>query len=200
MTEIAVIGLGAMGAALARVQLDAGYGVTVWNRTAARTDPLAADGASVASTAEAAVLASPVTLICVDSYAVTAEILSSLAGADLTGRTLIQFSTGTSHEARDQAAWVAARGGACLDGAIMCFPDSLGAPDSPVLIGGAEDTFKAAEDHLRLIGGNLLYLGDNVAAAAAIDMGLLMMNVSLYAGVAQAARFCEAEGADLAQL
>lgn len=200
MTEISIIGLGAMGTALARAQMGGGYGVTVWNRTAAKAGPLAADGATVAATAPEAVLASPFTLICVDSYAVTAEILAPLAATDLTGRILVQLSTGTSKEARDGAARVAERGGATLDGALMCYPAGIGSPDTTILIGGPETAFRSARAHLKLLGGDLQYLGDNVAAAAAIDLGFLMMIVSLSAGIAQAARICEAEGADLARL
>lgn len=36
MAEVTVIGLGAMGSALARAFIKAGHTVTVWNRTAAR--------------------------------------------------------------------------------------------------------------------------------------------------------------------
>lgn len=40
MKDVAVIGLGTMGATLARLLLSNGYRVTVWNRTIAKTDPL----------------------------------------------------------------------------------------------------------------------------------------------------------------
>ncbi len=36
MSDISVIGLGAMGSALARTLLQNGYAVTVWNRTAGK--------------------------------------------------------------------------------------------------------------------------------------------------------------------
>lgn len=199
MTDVSIIGLGAMGAALAQKQIDSGFAVCVWNRTAAKSDPLVANGALVAETAADAFLSSPVTLVCVDSYTVTSEVLVPLDAVDLTGRTLVQFSTGTPREAREAADWAASRGSSYLDGAIMCYPDSLGAADSPILIGGSEPAFKAAEAHLQPL-GDVQYLGDNVASAPAIDMGLLTMSVSLYAGVAQAARICEAEGADLGRL
>ena len=42
------IGLGNMGAPLATRLVKAGYDVTVWNRTAAKAEPVAAAGASVA--------------------------------------------------------------------------------------------------------------------------------------------------------
>src|SRR5437667_445409 len=52
---IAVLGTGRMGAPIARNLLAAGFEVSVWNRTAERAAPLAADGARQASSpAEAA--------------------------------------------------------------------------------------------------------------------------------------------------
>jgi 3-hydroxyisobutyrate dehydrogenase len=54
MTRVAMLGTGIMGAAMARNLLRAGHQVAVWNRTAARAEPLSADGATVAgSPAEA---------------------------------------------------------------------------------------------------------------------------------------------------
>ena len=46
---IAVLGTGRMGAPIARNLLTAGFEVSVWNRTAERAVPLAADGARVSS-------------------------------------------------------------------------------------------------------------------------------------------------------
>jgi 3-hydroxyisobutyrate dehydrogenase-like beta-hydroxyacid dehydrogenase len=55
MSKIAFLGLGMMGTQLARRLIEAGNDVTVWNRTAERTAPLAAIGAEVAATPSAAV-------------------------------------------------------------------------------------------------------------------------------------------------
>jgi 3-hydroxyisobutyrate dehydrogenase len=55
MTRIAFLGLGHMGAPMARRLVDAGYDVAVWNRSADRTVPLAEAGAQVAATPAGAV-------------------------------------------------------------------------------------------------------------------------------------------------
>ena len=44
--RVGFIGLGHMGSAMARRLVEAGYDVTVWSRTAAHVDELAADGAT----------------------------------------------------------------------------------------------------------------------------------------------------------
>ncbi|MGR6998085.1 NAD(P)-binding domain-containing protein [Yinghuangia aomiensis] len=49
MEHIAFLGLGRMGLPMARRLLAAGHPLTVWNRTAARAEPLAAAGARIAA-------------------------------------------------------------------------------------------------------------------------------------------------------
>jgi 3-hydroxyisobutyrate dehydrogenase-like beta-hydroxyacid dehydrogenase len=75
-SEVAVIGLGAMGSALAHVLLRAGKQVTVWNRSRAKTEAVTSAGAHVSETMLSALTASPVFLICVDNYAVSSSLLS----------------------------------------------------------------------------------------------------------------------------
>src|SRR5687768_661543 len=105
--EAALIGLGAMGAALAHALLAKGRRITVWNRTAARAEPLQRAGAALAPDVAAAVAAAPVVIVCVTDYASTRALLEPV---DLRGRVLVQLSTGTPQEARETAAWAAARG------------------------------------------------------------------------------------------
>ena len=54
MTRVAFLGLGAMGAPMARRILAAGFPLTVWNRNPERAAALAALGASVVPTAREA--------------------------------------------------------------------------------------------------------------------------------------------------
>ncbi|MDH3666516.1 MAG: NAD(P)-binding domain-containing protein [Paracoccaceae bacterium] len=205
MTKIAVIGLGAMGAALAREQLKGGHSVTVWNRTPAKAEPFVAKGATLAATAAEAARVAQIALICVDTYASAEAALGEVWQPDgLAGRIVVQLGTGSPSEARHFAEKVEVAGGQALDGAIMCYPDSVG-PNSEelIMIGGPEPAFRAAETALRLLTGNLQYLGDNIAAPATLDTAMLSISIPLYAGIAYAARLCEAEGvavSDLARL
>ena len=56
--KIGVAGLGAMGSAIAARLLEVGHQVTVWNRTAAKTKPLADAGAKVVDSPSAVAAAS----------------------------------------------------------------------------------------------------------------------------------------------
>ena len=60
MRHLSVIGLGAMGSALATTLLKAGHPVTVWNRSAAKAAPLQALDATLAPSVGAAIAASDI--------------------------------------------------------------------------------------------------------------------------------------------
>jgi 3-hydroxyisobutyrate dehydrogenase-like beta-hydroxyacid dehydrogenase len=45
VAELGYVGLGVMGQAIVRRLLEAGHGVTVWNRTPAKAEPLLVAGA-----------------------------------------------------------------------------------------------------------------------------------------------------------
>lgn len=195
MSEISTIGLGAMGSALARTLLRAGHRVTVWNRTGAKAEPLVRDGATGAADAASAILASPIVLICVDSYEVTRSILSATAvRPSVAGRVLVQLSTGSPQEARDGERWARENGAEYLDGAILAYPDQMGTPEAALLVAGAEATFTRCEPLLRSLAGGLTYVGGQVGAAAALDCASLSFVFGALLGALHGASVCEAEG------
>ena len=59
MSNVTIIGLGQMGTAIAKLLIDAGTTITVWNRSAEKANLLATYGAQVAHSAAGAVSASP---------------------------------------------------------------------------------------------------------------------------------------------
>ena len=117
MSDVSVIGLGLMGAALARTLLAKGYCVTVWNRSAEKAAPLVEAGAALAATSAEAVAASPVTITCVKSHPQTSLIAADWP-EDLSGKTIIELSTGGAAEAEALAAQIAAKGADWMIGII----------------------------------------------------------------------------------
>jgi 3-hydroxyisobutyrate dehydrogenase-like beta-hydroxyacid dehydrogenase len=96
MARVAVVGLGAMGSRIARRFLEAGHELTVWNRDAAKAEPLVAAGASAAQTpAEAARQAEAVVTMVADPEALAAvtEGPDGAAAGLLRGSVLVQMST-----------------------------------------------------------------------------------------------------------
>lgn len=195
MSEASVIGLGAMGSALARALVRSGHRVTFWNRTPQKAASLVGDGAVLASSVALAVAASPVVIVCVDNYDVTRAILGADdVAAGLSGRVLVQLSTGNPQEARDGEAWARERGAEYLDGAILAFPDQIATPEAIILVSGAESAFRKSEPLLQRFAENVSFLGENVAAASALDCAVLSFFLGSILGALHGARICEAEG------
>jgi len=198
MSDVTMIGLGAMGSALARTMLGAGHVVTVWNRSPEKTAPLVESGAHAAASLPEALAASPVVVVCIDSYDSTRAMLEDdNALQELRGRTLVQLSTGTPSEARDLQALLSPAGCSYLDGAIMPYPEGIGREDARLLFAGPKSVWETARPVLDCLGGDLRYLGENITAAAVLDMGFLTYELCNYLAALHGALVCEAEGVDL---
>lgn len=193
MTDVTVIGLGAMGTALADALLRAGQRVTVWNRTADRAVPLVKRGATQANDIRQAVTASPVIVVCVYDYKASRAILEEAEDA-LVGKVLIEFSTGSPLDARDADRWARSRGADYLDGALLATPSQIGRPDTPIFLSGAESAYRKAEPVLKAMGGGLMYRGSEPGAAAAWDIAALSGMFGMMFGFFHGVRVCEAEG------
>lgn len=195
MSDVTMIGLGAMGSAIARALLDAGHSVTVWNRTRRKVEPFLAVGADSPDGLADAVKASPIILVCIDSYSSTRQLLEeNLVIPHLSGRTLVQLSTGSPLEARDSETWVSATGADYLVGAIMPYPDGIGAEDAQILFSGSQHVYERCKRFLDCLGGDLRHVGQNVAAAAALNMALLTHELCVYLGALHGAQICRSEG------
>ncbi|SHG24395.1 NAD(P)-dependent oxidoreductase [Streptoalloteichus hindustanus] len=170
-TPVTILGLGAMGTALAQAYLDAGHPTTVWNRTAAKAAPLVAAGAHHAENVEDAVAASPLVIACLLSYETTLAALGPAAGA-VSGRALVTLNSGTPSGAREMAAWATGHGARFLDGAIKNVPTAVGLPDTVLYYSGDRSVFDEHETTLRVMGGDTSYLGADADLAALYEMAV----------------------------
>lgn len=199
MTDVTIVGLGQMGVALADLMLKAGRTVTLWNRSAEKAAALVKRGAKLAVTPAEAIAASPLTLFIVFDYAAADAILASPGAAPaLHGRLIINLGTGSPEDARSAASFVEAHGGRYLDGAIQAAPSQMGQPDTPILVSGQQAVFAEAEAALKILGGNIVYLGERIEAAAAADLATLSYVYGAYAGFLHGARIAETVGIDVA--
>ena len=197
MSDVTLIGLGAMGSALALAFLRAGHTITVWNRTQSKTEPLVAIGAKLATSVSDAVEASPITVICIDNYELTKNLISEKnLGEILANRTLIQLTTGTPKEAAELQALVTNFDCEYIDGAIMVYPDGIGSEDALFLFSGNETTYQNYQPLLSCLGGDLRYLGSNISTAASLDMALLTHELCSFLGAVHGVQICESQGID----
>ncbi|RWM78159.1 MAG: NAD(P)-dependent oxidoreductase [Mesorhizobium sp.] len=198
-SNVCVLGAGRMGSSIARTLLDRGYPTWVWNRTAAKCDPLAALGANVAPSVEDGIRAADVVIINVLDYAASDALLKrdGIASA-LAGKAVVQLTSGSPRLAREEARWVEAHGAGYLDGAIMATPDFIGKPETALLYSGSRDVYEKHKPLLFALGGGTSYVGELPGQASALDTALLTQMWGGLFGALQGMAVAEAEGLDLA--
>lgn len=186
---VTVLGLGAMGTALADALLTAGYPTVVWNRTPQRAQPLVAKGATHASSVTEAVAASRLVIVCLLDYQSVSDVLDT-TGDGLAGRVVVNLTNGTPVQAREVAEKYDAD---YLDGGIMAVPPMIGGPGAFLFYSGSRsafDTNRAVFD----VFGDSLYVGADPGLAALHDIGLLSGMYGMFIGALHAFVFVGTEG------
>lgn len=195
-SDVAVLGLGAMGAALAEALLRAGRSVTVWNRDATKSDAFAGR-AEVAASAADAVGAAPLIIVCVADNAAQTAILEPLL-ATLAGRTVCSMGSSMPDEARNFAALTAGAGVACIEASITSYPARMGDDSTLVFYSGDRRAYERHQPVLRAMGGAALFTGEDPGSAAVAGYAWGIVLGGFLLGVLQAIAQCDAEGVDAA--
>ena len=116
--QIGIAGVGRMGAAIAARLMEAGHQVTVWNRSADKTKPLAAAGAKVAAT-PAALTRGAEAIVSILTDAAALDMVyggpSGLLAGDAKGKLFIEMSTVQPAIVTALAEKVRAAGGAFVE-------------------------------------------------------------------------------------
>ncbi|MFE1886237.1 NAD(P)-dependent oxidoreductase [Streptomyces diastatochromogenes] len=200
-STVTVLGLGPMGRSLAGAFLEAGLRTTVWNRTPGKDRELIGQGAAGATTAEEAVAASDLIVVCLVHYdAADAVLRQDTVTRSLKGRTVVNLTADTRDRARGTAGWAAAHGIRYLDGAIMTPAPSIGTPDAVFLHSGPQGLFQEHLPVLEALGGTHTHLGEEIGRAATFDIALLDIFWTAMAGYAHAVAIARAEGVTAREL
>jgi len=159
---VAILGLGTMGSGMAANLLKAEFSLAVYNRTAAKAQPLVSAGARLASTpADAAKGASVVISMLADDAASRTVWLGqdgALAAADK-GTTLIESSTVSPAWVTELAGLAAQHGAQFLDAPVTGSRTHAEAGQLSFLVGGSDATLAAATPVLRAMSKEIVHLG-----------------------------------------
>ena len=192
---VLVVGLGNMGAALARTLLEAGHETWVWNRTKAKAGPLLELGAHWSEDVWADVSSADCVVMCVSNYANSLELLSSCS--DLDEKVLIQLTTGTASDASAFENLVKQKRGYYLDGAILAYPSNIGHPNCLLLVAGNGQAWEESEGLILALGGKSQYLGEDVEAPAHLDHALIAPSLIMQMAVIQGMHMAQKAGVEL---
>ncbi len=199
MTDISVIGLGAMGSALAQCLLAHGHAVTVWNRTPDKAAPLVAAGARQADTLEQAVLASPLVLTCIKTHGETRQLLDPLGDA-LSGKTVLELSTGDAADADRLVAALSDHGADYMIGMVNAYPSGIGKAETTILTVSTDATWDRFGDIVRQLGGGSTRIGAEPSALAAMFAALFTIRQGFMFGMIYAGLVCQKAGVPMQAL
>lgn len=116
--KIGIAGTGRMGAAIAQRLMNLGHEITVWNRTPAKTTPLAAAGAKVAATpSQLAASSEAIITILTDAAAIDAAYhgRDGLLSAGISGKLFVEMSTVRPETERKLAAKIREKSAAMVE-------------------------------------------------------------------------------------
>jgi 3-hydroxyisobutyrate dehydrogenase-like beta-hydroxyacid dehydrogenase len=207
--NLAWIGLGAIGTPMALNLLQAGYSLTVHNRTPGRCAALEAAGANVAPSPAAAARQADALLLCVsDDDAAEAVLLggpdpsvrSEAAAAGLRpGSLVIDCSTIGPATSRRLAAALAERQVGYIDAPVTGGTEGAKAGSLSVLVGGDAQDLERARPLLEVIGSRITHFGPVGSGQEAKAVNQVLVAGS-YAAVAEALQLAERLGLDRHQV
>lgn len=161
-SSVGVVGLGIMGAPMARNLLRAGHALTVHGRTRARVDALVADGATAADSPAAVAAASDVVITMLpdtpDVELVVAGPGGLLAGAHA-GLVIVDMSTIAPAAARALATRAAAAGVGFIDAPVSGGEQGAIAGTLSIMAGGDPAAFARVRPVLEALGKRITYMG-----------------------------------------
>lgn len=194
--KIAVLGLGGMGAGMARALIAAGAHVTAYNRSPDKAVPVGEAGAVIAaSPAEAVAGAGVVLLSLADEAAVEQVLFGGLDGRLPPGTIVVDTSTVTPAFAVDAEKRLAKAGVRRVEACVLGNPAMAARGELRVFAAGEDAAVAEVREVLDAIGQDVRVLGATGTASALKLAFNLMLGVQI-AGLAEAVTFVESMGVD----
>ena len=198
MQHIAFIGLGNMGAPMARNLVAAGFHVSVFDLAPEAVATLVEAGATAAVSASAAVQAADAVITMLPANKHVQELYLAEGGvldAAKPGALLIDCSTIAAEVARQVAQAASARGFAMLDAPVSGGTAGAQAGTLTFIVGGAPEALLRARPLLEKMGKNIFHAGEAGAGQVAKICNNMLLGI-LMAGTAEALNLGVAHGLD----
>ncbi len=198
--RIAVLGTGMMGLPMAHRLCQAGHQVHAWNRTPAKAEPLAADGAQLHASAASAAAAADITLSLLENGSVVNQVLFAQgAGAAMRpGSLFIDMASIQPREARAHAQQLAASAVACLDAPVSGGTVGAQAGTLAIMAGGEAADFASAAPVFAAL-GRATHVGPHGAGQLTKLANQMIVGITIGA-VAEALLLAAKGGADMARV
>jgi 3-hydroxyisobutyrate dehydrogenase-like beta-hydroxyacid dehydrogenase len=184
MQRIGFIGLGLMGQPMSRRLLEAGYPMTVWNRTREKAAPQLALGARWADSPRAVAQAADIVITMVTDSAASEAVLCGkdgvLEGAH-PGLAVIDMSSIAPEVSRSIAERARVKGVPMLDAPVTGAPKAASEGKLGVMAGGPRELFDACLPVFEKLAAKVVYAGDNGMGTTLKLVNNLILGIAIHA-------------------
>lgn len=196
--QVAFLGTGAMGTPMARNLVNAGHAVTVHNRSHAKAEPLARDGAVLAaSPAEAAVAADVVVSMLADDAAVERVMIGSGALAAMRAGTVhVSMSTISVALSARLAEAHAAAGSVFVSAPVFGRPEAAAAAKLFVVAAGPRQAVERLAPVFAALGQRTFVVGEHAPAANVVKLAGNFMIASVIESLGESFALVRKSGVD----
>ena len=195
--RVGFIGLGAMGAHMARNLHRAGLLSGVWNRTAEKARALAAElGTSAPDSPAQLAAGADAVVLCVSADQDVLDVVAALAPGLSPGSLVIDCSTVGAETARRSAELLHARQAAFLDCPVSGGTEGARDATLAIMVGGSAEAFERARPVLAALGKTVTHFGDTGSGQAAKATNQIMC-AGIIEAVSEAMAFAKAQGLPL---
>ncbi len=194
------MGLGAMGAPMARNLAAAGHLCGLWNRTAGKSRSLAAElGVQAADTPAALAADCDIVFLCVSDDAAVLESIEALLPGVPGGATIVDCSTVSVDTARQAAQRLQALGAGFLDAPVTGGVEGARNGRLTALVGGDDAVLERVRPALSSMASGIVHIGAVGSGQAAKAVNQLMA-AGINQAVSEALAFAEALQLDMDKL
>jgi len=191
LPSVGFMGLGIMGSAMAANVLNAGYPLTVYNRTPEKAGNLARQGAAVAPTPLALAEASQVIILMVTGPEALEELLWGPEGAGVAlrpGKTLINMSSVSPRYTKELAVKLDPTGAGFIDAPVSGTKKPAQEGTLLILAGGLAGQVEAFSPLLLTMSKKVIYCGE-AGQGSMMKMTINLLLGVMMAGLAEALNF-----------
>jgi 3-hydroxyisobutyrate dehydrogenase len=161
--KLGYLGLGMMGLPMARRLIEAGYDLTIWNRSSAKADALVKSGAKFAHNPRDVATAASIIFICVTDAAAVEDVVfgdGGIASVDGRGKLAVDFSSIHPDAARSIAARLKqANGMAWVDAPVSGGTKGAEEGTLAVMAGGDAADIERARPYVLAMARRLTHMG-----------------------------------------
>lgn len=185
MQRIGFIGIGLMGKEVSRRLREAGYPLTIWNRTKEKAGSLLAEGAKWADSPEAVARNSDVVITMVTDSAASEEVICGkkgvLEGAH-PGLVLIDMGSIAPETSRSIAQRAREEGMPMLDAPVTGNPRVASEGKLGIMVGGPKEAFEACLPIFEKMGVKIIHVGEENGKGTTLKLiNNLIMGVAIEA-------------------